>query len=501
MKLLKKFRKIKKTLLALFLSSNLLLISTGSAQLDIATDSANVSTSSTSSASLVSSPTPATLAQSDDVLFEKPSDWVKKVTKMTNFIEDEIVVTFKEGVTDDVQREIIKSNNLTVVRNWSKLNARVLKVDPSLREQILANLANNPSVKYAEQRLIARSDGGGGFVGGVGGGYGTGGSSCTPNDPLFCNPADNQWGLKEISAPSGWGLNKGSSSVTVAVLDSGIFYDHFDLRLVQNGGRVYKGLDLSGPIGVINDCKDDNGHGTQTAGIIGALTNNNWDIAAVDWYAKLVCIKIAATAADGDALTTPDLMAAGIREALDPTARSDGPTPPPAKIINISFSFSGDSGLLRDAVAYARSRGAVIVASTEWRNPNSPNCFMGFPAAYFDVVSVGAVKKDLSWFPSCTGRMHSGNQYQELVLSAPGDQIVTLNSDGTTSTGAFGTSPAAAFVSGVASILASCTPNGDPFLIRTALRVGARDLGTTGWDSTFGYGLVNLFQALNASCY
>jgi len=91
----------------------------------------------------------------------------------------------------------------------------------------------------------------------------------TPNDPYW----NQQWGPKKIYTPEAWDYQKGSTSIIVAVLDSGVDYNHEDLA-----GRVIKGYDFVNDDG---DPMDDNGHGTHVAGITGAIMDNNKGIAGV----------------------------------------------------------------------------------------------------------------------------------------------------------------------------------------------------------------------------
>ncbi|MEP6848502.1 MAG: S8 family serine peptidase, partial [Acidobacteriota bacterium] len=133
----------------------------------------------------------------------------------------------------------------------------------------------------------------------------------TPNDPQFTSPG--MYGLSKISAPSAWDMTTGSSAVVVADIDTGMRYTHEDLaaNVWTNPGEIpNNGVDDDGN-GFIDDVHgydfrfndpdpaDENGHGTHTAGTIGAAGNNLLGVVGVNWNVKIMPIKIySAGAAD-----------------------------------------------------------------------------------------------------------------------------------------------------------------------------------------------------------
>ena len=108
-----------------------------------------------------------------------------------------------------------------------------------------------------------------------------------PNDPSFAS----QYALTAIHAPQGWDISTGSSSVTIAILDSGVDLNHLDLA-----GKILQGYDF-----VNNDNVpfDDYGHGTHVAGIAAALGNNGLGIAGVSWGARILPVKILDASGNG----------------------------------------------------------------------------------------------------------------------------------------------------------------------------------------------------------
>ena len=394
------------------------------------------------------------------------------------FIEDELIVKFKDNITAANKQGPLSKFNATFT--WEGLDlggAKVIKVSPAAREKLMKALKKNPNVVYVEPNLVAQTLGGGGGGGG-------GGSYCSPNDYYYCN-GSYQWAVKRIQARSGWNLNKGSSSIAIAVIDSGVDYNHYDL-----GWKVIKGRNFWNSN---YNPMDENGHGTSVAGIAAAITNNSSAIAGVGWYTKIVAIKITGSSI----VTSASLLAAGIREAVNEH--------PNVKVINLSIGLVADQDLnsVRSAVQYAQSKGAVLVAGVKNSSRGYYNCFQGFPAAYSGVISVVAIDKNNQHASGCTGRSLGTKRYDNIWVSAPGDEIFSLiRSSGIGYLSGPATSWAAPFVSGIASILANgpgfCS---NPTYIKLAIKYGTDDLGSTGWDLKYGQGRVNLYKALNYYCY
>lgn len=453
--------------MAVFLSSNLILLSTGSAELNLASQSANLTDQSTPSGQIDQT--------SDDENKIAPE---AKIDPSGRFFEDELIVKFKEGFPEQGRKGILEALDASVSREDKRSKSMLLKVNPSSREEIQEALKKNPNIEYVEPSYVIRTQDG--FGGG-------GGNSDTirPNDYYYL--AGHQWGLSMITALQGWLISKGSSSVAVVILDSGVDYNHYDLGLSPSG-RVVKGYDYWN---LDPDPMDDNGHGTAVAGVVGAKTNNTSGIAAVDWKARIIAIKTHGSSAESN----PFILGQGIRDAADYSGLYD------KVIINISSSLQDYSQELKNAINYALNNNQVeVVVSVQ--NSLTKYCFMGFPAAFPGVISVAAVDQYYNLISGCTGNTKDGTTYQKLQLVAPGKDIFTLwkNSGigyqpppGSSFPGS--TSMATPFVAGVASIVSTCSNS-----VKSALTQGARDIGPVGWDSSFGYGLVNLWNSLSTAC-
>ena len=230
----------------------------------------------------------------------------------------------------------------------------------------------------------------------------------------------------------------------------------------------------------MDEDQDGLGHGTEVAGIIGALTDNVLGIAGINWGTKIVVIRVATNRGQASEFD----VAEGIFDALDRGVY----------VINISIAFPNDNLTLRNAIQATSGR-VIVVAAV--KNSTTTGCFMGFPAAYFGVISVAATNQNDVWSSGCTGNIKDGVRYQGLQLTAPGRDIYTLRMNNGLGYDS-GTSFSAAFVSGVASILMDCiSPTDTSF----DLILGSDDLGSPGWDITYGYGRLNLYKALLRTCF
>ena len=310
-----------------------------------------------------------------------------------------------------------------------------------------------------------------------------------PNDPLF----RFQWHLRAIQIPKAWAVSTGKGA-TVAVLDTGVAY--------ENAGRYRRAPDLAGTRFVPGwDFVDGDahpnddvvprgrGHGTHVTGVIAQTSDNGEGAAGVAPHAAIMPVRVLRPDGGGSSLD----IARGLRHAADHGVR----------IVNLSFGGDTEADVVADAVAYARARGVTIVASSGNEGASS----LSFPAAYPEVIAVGAVRIDKA-------RAGYSNYGQGLDLVAPGgDLTVDQNHDGSedgvvqqTITGdastfcycfVGSTSAAAAHVTGVAALLMASGVATTPDEIRSALLSSAQDLGSPGWDREFGHGLVQASTALS----
>jgi len=296
------------------------------------------------------------------------------------------------------------------------------------------------------------------------------------------------WGIERIGADLVWNTTNTGVGSKVAVLDTGIDVDHPDLN-VAGGYNV-----ITNTTGAADD---DNGHGTHVAGIIAALKDTGEDTGAVTGVAhnaSLYAVKVLNAAGSGYVSDVVEGIYWAINNTMD--------------VINLSLGTSTDSLALRTAVEDADDAGIVVVAAAgNEGNPPGKGDNVIYPAKYSSVIAVAATNQDderAKW--SSTG--------PDLELAAPGMDILSTWNDGGYESKS-GTSMAAPHVSGtVALVLAAAEDtvrdaNGDGIYetngdgtwtneeVRAVLQATADDLGAAGWDSKYGYGLVDAEEAAN----
>jgi subtilisin family serine protease len=287
-------------------------------------------------------------------------------------------------------------------------------------------------------------------------------TAITVNDALFAQ----QWGLHAessggINAGIAWNSARECSNVVVAVIDTGINYNHPDLKAnmwINPGEIAGNGIDDDGN-SVVDDIYgynavsntgnplDDNGHGTHVAGIIGAVGNNGIGVTGVCWSARMMALKFLGATGSGSTM--------GAIKALDYLTTMKG------KGMNIvasnnSWGGGGYSQELRDAIARTENAGVLFIAAAGNGGSDGVgdnNDFIAsYPAGYnlSSIISVAAT--------DINGNLGSFSNYgaTQVDLAAPGVRISsTYGSDYSYLSG---TSMATPFVSGAVALIASKFP-------------------------------------------
>ena len=276
---------------------------------------------------------------------------------------------------------------------------------------------------------------------------------------------DNSWGVKRIGAGAVHSYNKGTG-VKVAIIDTGIDYSHKDLDANYRGGYDFVNTDT--------DPMDDNGHGTHVAGTVAAEDNDiDTSVVGVAPEAALYALKVLDETGGG---YWSDVIAA-IEWSVD-----NG-----MQVINMSLGGTGTSDV--EAVCQAAYDAGLLLVAAAGNSGNPPGKGDNIidPAGYASVIAVAATDKDdtrATW--SSTG--------PDMELSAPG---VDINS--TLLGGGYGekdgTSMACPHVAGTAALVWIAYPSWTNADVRTQLQNTADDLGATGWDPKYGYGLVDADEA------
>ncbi len=263
------------------------------------------------------------------------------------------------------------------------------------------------------------------------------------------------WGVDRIDAEL---VSFTGKEIKVAVLDTGIDRYHPDLNVVGGINFIPSGRNIDP-----SKWDDDNGHGTHVAGTIGAL-DNDIGVVGVAPGVSLYAVKVLDRRGSGSLTGVID----GIKWAAD-----NG-----MDIISMSLSTDYDYQELEDACNYAFNMGVVIVAAA-----GNDGSSVDYPAAYSSVIAVSATT-------SSDSLAYFSNRGAQIELSAPGVNIESTWVDGGYNT-ISGTSMACPHVSGVAALVLEWDGTLTPTSVRNSLR-DAENLGDdSGWDSYFGYGLVD----------
>jgi subtilisin family serine protease len=349
----------------------------------------------------------------------------------------QIIVKFAPGLSDNDKAASIARSGGTERARINQLGMRIIEVPAAQADAVLAKYAADANVKRAERSRQRQTD-------------------RAPVDPLY----GSQWGLPKIGWDQVFASGRSpAGSATVAVLDTGIDASHPDLA-----GQVVAGTSiLDGSSGMT----DPNGHGTWVAGIIAARSDNNEGIAGVGFAGVRV---MPVTVLDSSGLGQDGDVIAGIVWAADQGAA----------VIVMAFSNPGFSQSLQDAIDYAWSKGAVLVAAAG----NDAAGAATFPAG--DRGVIGAAATDES-----DQRAAFSNTGQAVFLAAPGVNIQSAAPAGYAA--GSGTSASAAFIAGAAALL-KATDGG----LTNGVIVGrlARTADPAGTTPETGNGRLNLDRAL-----
>lgn len=297
----------------------------------------------------------------------------------------------------------------------------------------------------------------------------------------------------DIDAERAWEMTTDSGSTLVAVIDTGIDYNHPDLKdnmwvnAAEASGVVgadddgngivddIHGANFSDPKTQTGDPLDDNGHGSHCAGTIGGRGDNHFGVAGVNWRTKMMAVKFLDANGGGS-------LENAIR-AVDYASRMG------ARVLSNSWSGGGFSQLLQDAVTRSQTAGALFVAAAS-NNADNNDTNPAYPATYpvANVLSVAALDN--------RGKLADFSNYglRTVHIAAPGKEIFS-----TWKNGGYqflsGTSMATPHVSGVAALLWGREPGLTALDIKARILSGAKPLGTLRKKIISG-GMLNAYYAL-----
>ncbi|MEU0915215.1 type VII secretion-associated serine protease mycosin [Streptomyces althioticus] len=294
---------------------------------------------------------------------------------------------------------------------------------------------------------------------------------------------DRQWALDALHTDEVWTTTRGAG-VTVAVLDTGVEADHPDLD-----GNVLEGKDLVG-FGAREGDEAWARHGTAMAGIIaghGHGPGNGDGVLGVAPEAKILPVRVILEDKDPARAkarsTRGNALAEGIRWAADHGA----------DVINLSLGDDSASAHPEEgedeAIQYALRKGVVVVASAG--NGGEKGDRISYPAAYPGVIAATAVDRYGTRAPFSTRRWYA-------TVSAPGVDVIIADPDHKYYEG-WGTSAAAAFVSGAVALVKAAHPDLTPAQIKRLLEDTARNAPAAGRDDSRGFGFIDPAAAIEAA--
>ncbi|MGC8780520.1 MAG: S8 family serine peptidase, partial [Anaerolineae bacterium] len=349
----------------------------------------------------------------------------------------EAIVGFRGGIAFDRAAALLGEYGASIKQVIADDTYLVTAAEEEMAA-LLSALASRPEVRYAERNGIACA-------------------GLTPTDPDYSNPY-LVYAPQLLNAPAAWDYTTGYATVTVAVVDTGVSLSHPEFA-----GRILPGWDF---VNSDSDPSDDNGHGTHVAGIIAAAMNNGLGTTGLAPNVSILPVKVLGAAKSG----TWANVSLGIRYAADYGA----------KVINLSLGGTTPSTALLDAIRYAQSKGALVVAAAGNNGSSAPF----YPAYYDEVVAVSATDEyDQYWTISNYGTW--------VDVAAPGSSIwstywTTSNPNGYGFMS--GTSMAAPHVSGLAALIWSVNPTLSPAQVRDIIQSTAVDKGAAGFDPYYGWG-------------
>ncbi len=357
------------------------------------------------------------------------------------YYKGRVLVGFREGAaTPAVQKGTAMFGGVVDVYMPEIKVAVVLYPEDTDIFAKIAQISKSPQVRFAEPDGVVYAE-------------------FTPNDTYW----SQQWGPKKINCETAWDLHKGDAGTVIAIVDTGINYNHPDLSSKYVGGYDYYNND-SNPM-------DDNGHGTHCAGIAAAATNNGVGIAGVAFNCKLMAVKVLGAGGSGSDST----VAQGINYAT-----SNG-----AKVISLSLGSSSGSSTMQSAVNNAWNNGVVVAAAAG----NSGTTQQFYPAAYTNCIAVAASTT------SDTRASFSNYGASWVDVAAPGVSIYSTY--GSSYTNLDGTSMACPHVAGAAGLVYSkysaTRSNANAVVVRNAIESTCVNVGN--WVA---YGRINVAAALQS---
>ncbi len=397
-------------------------------------------------------------------------------------VPNEVLVKFKFEVSN-LKRQLALDQVFGKIIGTFRLDRDLLhiQVPESIgTEQAISILSANPLVKYAVRNNIHHID------------------STFPNDPRF----GNQWALHntgqsggkidaDIDAPEAWDLFTGSPSIVVAVLDTGVDYNHEDLaaNIWTNPGEIPgNGIDddHNGYVDDIHgydfaygdpDPMDVHSHGTCCAGIIGGVGNNGKGVSGINWTVRIMCVKVLDDSGSGTSANIVKGMDYATENGAHLTSNSYG----------CHFCYNEAE---REAIERANQAGKLFVAAAGNYGIDTDR-WSHYPSCYNNqnIISVTATDKNDSQL------YNYGKTTVDMAGCSP--DITTTKPNNTYTDTFNGTSAACPHVAGVAALAWGYEPNLTHLQVKNRLMETARPVSSLSGKCVTG-GTVNAYNALSA---
>jgi subtilisin family serine protease len=404
------------------------------------------------------------------------------------FASDHLLVRFRPGKTAVAQTLAHGAVGARVQRQYQTVPSLQLVQLPAgvSVARALQAYRRNPNVQYAEPDFIVRA------------------LETVPNDPAF----PQLWAMKntgqavdggsagtpeaDIKATLAWDLSTGSRNVVVAVIDTGVDYNHSDLSAnIWSASSAFLAGGINCPAGshgfnaLAKTCNpmDDNGHGTHVSGTIGAVGSNGVGVVGVNWQVSILACKFLDSSGRGyisDAVACLDMLAALKDQGVNIVAT------------NNSWGGYNFSQALYDAIAAQRERGILYVAAAgnDGWDLDSGDILLNRLDDLVNVIAVAATdNRDALASFSDFGRhiVHLGAPGVDIYSTLPGDTYGFLQ----------GTSMATPHVTGSVALLQAQNPGLDWRAIRNLILAGGDPLSSV--TNTISQRRLNVFGAMTCS--
>ncbi|MGC9451915.1 MAG: S8 family serine peptidase [Oceanipulchritudo sp.] len=427
-------------------------------------------------------------------------DGREDILKREEMVADRIIVRFAEGVKAENFEAAFAEEGIRILKQISSIGLYEVSIPLSLDGVPAARdaLARRPDIAhYAEPDYIVHA-------------------MVVPNDPRCAD--GSLWGLDntgqsggtvdiDIDAPEGWDIRTGADGIIVGVIDTGVRHTHEDLAANMWINPGESGLDEFGNDRAANGIDDDNngaiddvhginaisedpvkrgnptddhGHGSHTAGTVGAVGNNGLGVAGVAWNVRIMALKFLSASGSGALSDAIECMEYALANG--------------ARLLSNSWGGGPYNEALIDMLRLLRDNGVVFVAAAG-NDGSSNDAVRVYPASYAveNVVAVAALDR--------TGALagYSNFGYGTVQVAAPGNDILSagIENDADYATMS-GTSMACPHVTGIMALIASEYPDEDYTAHINRLLGSAAPLESLHGKVLTG-GCANLFGALGAS--